>query len=114
MADDRLTQNLNRLIKHPAQARDRLAPVPSPGALPGRGSATPAAATGTGNGIASPLTEQPLKTIEIIKTIEITGGDAEIDLAQMTDATFLDAEGREVRFVFKPADRPLPVPPPAP
>ena len=113
MADDRLTQNLNRLIKHPAQARDRLAAVPSPGALPGRGSATPDA-TGTGDGIASPLTEQPQHTIEVVKTIAITGGDAEIDLAQMTDATFLDADGREVRFIFKPDERPLPVPPPAP
>lgn len=113
MADQRLIDNINGLIKHPPLTRERLGPVPSPGALPGRGSAVPDA-TGTGDGIASPLTEQPQHTIEVVKTIAITGGDAEIDLAQMTDATFLDADGREVRFILKPDDRPLPVPPPAP
>ena len=113
MTDRRLTDDLNRIIRHPPQAPERLAPVADPGALPGRATGVPSAA-GTGDGIASPLTEQPLKTIEIIKTIVITGGDGEVDIGQMTDATFLDAEGREVRFIFKPDDRPLPVPPPAP
>ena len=114
MADHRLIEDLNRLIQHPPKPAQRLDPVGSPGALPGRGTGKPAAAADTGTGIASPLTEQPLKTIEIIKTITITGGDGEVDIGQMTDATFLDADGREVRFIFKPADRPLPVPPPAP
>ncbi len=110
MADRRLIDDINRVVSHPPKPRDRLAPVGSPGALPGRGTGRPGDSTGTGTGIASPLTEQPAKTIEIVKTIEITGGDGEIDLAQMTDVTFLDAEGREVRFVLKPDDRPLPTP----
>lgn len=114
MSDRRLVEDLNRLITHPPKPAERLAAAGSPGTLPGRGTGKPGDATGTGSGIASPLTEQPAQTIEIVKTIAITGGDAEIDLAQMTDITFLDADGRAVRFILKPDDRPLPVPPPAP
>ena len=114
MTDRRLTDDLNRLIRHPPPAPKRLGPVAGPGALPGRATGKPAAAADAGTGIASPLTEQPLKTIEIIKTITITGGDGEVDIGQMTDVTFLDAKGRTVRFILKPSDRPLPVPPPAP
>ena len=113
MADRRLVDDLNRVVQHPPKPRERLTPAGSPGALPGRGTGKPGDSTG-GSGIASPLTEQPAKTIEIIKTIAITGGDGEVDLAQMTDVTFLDAEGREVRFILKPDDRPLPVPPALP
>lgn len=114
MADRRLIDDLNRVVSHPSKPPERLAPAGSPGALPGRGIGKPGDSSGTGSGIASPLTEQPAKTIEIIKTIAITGGDGEIDLAQMTDVTFLDADGREVRFILKPDDRPLPVPPAVP
>lgn len=113
MPDRRLVDDLNRIVTHPPKQRERLAPVGSTGALPGRGTGKPGDSSGTGSGIASPLTEQPAKTIEIVKTIAITGGDAEIDLAQMTDVTFLDADGREVRFILKPDDRPLATPPPA-
>ena len=113
MADRRLIDDLNRVVIHPPKPRERLGPAGSPGVLPGRGTGKPSS-TGKGSGIASPLTEQPAKTIEIIKTIEVTGGDAQIDLAQMTDVTFLDADGRAVRFILKPDDRPLPVPPAAP
>ena len=111
MADRRLVDDLNRVVTHPPKPRERLAPVGSPGALPGRGTGKPGDSAG-GSGIASPLTEQPAKTIEVVKTIAITGGDGEIDLAQMTDVTFLDADGREVRFILKPDDRPLPTPSP--
>ena len=111
MADRRLVDDLNRVVTHPPKARERLAPVGSPGTLPGRGTGKPGDSAG-GSGIASPLTEQPAKTIEVVKTIAITGGDGEIDLAQMTDVTFLDADGREVRFILKPDDRPLPTPSP--
>ena len=113
MADRRLVDDLNRVVQHPPKPRERLAPVGSPGVLPGRGTGKPGDAS-SGTGIASPLTEQPAKTIEIIKTIAITGGDGEVDLAQMTDVTFLDAEGREVRFILKPDERPLAVPPAVP
>ena len=113
MADRRLVDDLNRVVQHPEKQRERLGPVGSPGILPGRGTGKPGDATGTA-GIASPLTELPDKTIEVVKTIAITGGDGEVDLAQMTDVTFLDAKGRAVRFILKPDERPLPVPPPAP
>jgi hypothetical protein len=114
VTDKRLVDNLNGLIKHPPKPRERLQPVGSPGTLPGRGTGKPGDTAGTGSGIASPLTEQPAKTIEVVKTIAITGGDGEVDLAQMTDVTFLDADGREVRMILKPDDRPLPVPPAVP
>ena len=115
MTDQTTVDSINRLVRHPAKPRERLAPAPSADALPGRGQASPdATAADTGAGIASPLTELPAKTIEIIKTITITGGDGEVDIGQMTDVTFLDAKGRAVRFILKPSERPLPVPPPAP
>ncbi len=113
MADRRLVDDLNRIVKHPPRPAERLGPVGSPGPLSGRGTGKPGAGSAAA-GIASPLTEQPAKTIEIIKTITITGGDGQVDIGQMTDVTFLDAAGREVRFILKPSDRPLPVPPPAP
>lgn len=113
MTDRRLKDDLNRLVVHPPKAREPLPPAAGQAAIPGFGKAGPGPAGG-GTGIASPLTEQPAKTIEIVKTIEITGGDGEIDLAQMVDITFLDAEGREVRMILKPDDRPLPVPPAVP
>lgn len=112
MTDRRLIDDVNRLIEHPPRAREPLPPAPGQAAIPGRGEGKPTAG-GAGSGIASPLTEQPAKTVEVIKTINITGGDAQIDLAQMTDVTFLDAEGRTVRMILKPDDRPLPVPPAA-
>lgn len=112
MTDRRLKDDLNRLIDPPRPVREPLPPAAGQAAIPGFGKAGPTAG-GSGAGIASPLTEQPAKTIEIVKTIAITGGDGEIDLAQMVDITFLDAEGREVRMILKPDDRPLPTPSPA-
>ena len=109
MTDRRLKDDLNRLVDHPPKAREPLPPAAGQAPIPGFGKAGPTA--GSGSGIASPLTEQPAKTIEIIKTIAITGGDGEVDLAQMVDVTFLDAEGREVRFILDPDNRPTPVPP---
>lgn len=103
-----------RADQAPAQAARAPAAGRLPGTLPGRGTGKPGDTAGTGSGIASPLTEQPAKTIEVVKTIAITGGDGEVDLAQMTDVTFLDADGREVRMILKPDDRPLPVPPAVP
>lgn len=113
MTDRRLIDDLNRVITHPARAREPLPPAAGQAAIPGRGEGKPTAG-GSGSGIASPLTEQPARTVEVVKTIDITGGDAQIDLAQMVDVTFLDAEGREVRMILKPDDRPTPVPPAAP
>ena len=113
MTDRRLIDDLNRVITHPARAREPLPPAAGQAAIPGRGEGKPTAG-GSGSGIASPLTEQPARTIEVIKTIDITGGDAQIDLAQMVDVTFIDAEGREVRMILKPDDRPLPTPSPVP
>lgn len=112
MTDRRLVDDINRLVEHPPRAREPLPPAAGQAPIPGFGAARPGGA-GTGAGIASPLTEQPARTIEVIKTIDITGGDAQIDLAQMVDVTFLDADGREVRMILQPDDRPTPVPPAA-
>lgn len=53
-----LVDSLNRLIQHPPKARERLGPPDAAEALRGRGQAKPTTeTTGTGAGIASPLTE---------------------------------------------------------
>lgn len=56
MTDRRLIDDLNRVITHPARAREPLPPAAGQAAIPGRGEGKPTAG-GTGSGIASPLTE---------------------------------------------------------
>jgi hypothetical protein len=41
MADRRLVDDLNRVVTHPPKPPERLAPVGSPGTLPGRGTGKP-------------------------------------------------------------------------
>ena len=105
----RTVADLNRLVDHPEARPGPLPPAESKGPIPGRGLARP---TDDERAYANPLTEQPLETVEIIKTINISGG-GQVDIGQMVYARFLDGAGRSVEFVFKPTSRPLPVPPPA-
>lgn len=95
----RLQRDLNRLIDREPRARERLPPVESPGPLAGRGAVTAAElAKGDTAGIASPLTEQARVTSTITLTIE--GTDGEVDVEQIDEITFLDAAGREVKFIL--------------
>ena len=101
----RTVDDLNGLVKHPEDRPGPLPPAESKGPILGRGVGRP---TDESRVYRNPLTEQPLETVEVIKTITIPGTGVEVDIGQMTYVRFLDADGRPLVFVLKPTSRPAP------
>lgn len=103
MADQRLVADLNRLIRTPPAPRPRLAPVTPPGSLPGRSSASPAAAaTGTTAGIASPLTEPDYTAREYhaATVLTTTDGVFTLEIEPLAAVALQDANSAAVRIEF--------------
>lgn len=99
MADRRLPDNLNRLVKHPPKPAERLAPVAGPGALPGRFKAAPGDA---GAGIASPLTEPDYsaRTFHPDVIVESSDGLFTFKIKPTRQIAMTDANGRSVVFIY--------------
>jgi len=100
--DRRFVRELNSLVLRGQRERTDLDPPPSKPALPASSGVSFAedASAGGGAGIASPLTEQ--SRVEEIRTLVSDDGLVEIDVADATQMTFLDAGGREIVFAFSP------------
>ncbi len=112
MADRRLVDNLNALVKHPAKPRERLPAVGSPGALAGRGTGKRVGiGTGTSTGIASPLTEPDYAAREYHpdQVVTSTDGVFTLEIAPLAAIELVDALGTPVRIEYA---APLPPPPP--
>lgn len=101
MADRRLVDNLNALVKHPAKPRERLPAVGSPGALPGRGTGKPGG-VGSGTGIASPLTEPDYatRTFHAAVTLTTTDGVFTLEIEPLATIDLLDRNSNPVRIEY--------------
>ena len=101
MADRRLVDNLNALVKHPAKPRERLQPVGAPGVLAGRGTAR-RVGVGTGAGIASPLTEPDYAAREYHATVTLptTDGVFTIEIEPLAAIELTDANSAPVRIEY--------------
>lgn len=101
MADRRLVHDLNRVVTHPPKPPERLAPVGSPGTLPGRGTGKPSTA-GTGTGIASPLTEPDYTLREHHPDVVLTSSDGvfTLEVQPLAAIELVDANGTPVRIEY--------------
>lgn len=113
MTDQRLKDDLNRLIDHPPKAREPLPPAAGQAAIPGFGRAgvsTNRAATTTA-GIASPLTEPDYAAREYHAEVVLTSSDGvfTIEVQPLAAIELVDALGTPVRIEY--AAPPPPTPP---
>lgn len=104
MTDRRLIDDLNRVITHPARAREPLPPAAGQAAIPGRGEGKPTAA-GTGSGgIASPLTEIDYADRQWHPEIAVASSDGVFALMiePIKQVTFRDAQSKTAVVIFQP------------
>ena len=101
MADRRLVDDLNGLIKHPAKPRERLGPAGSPGALPGRGTGK-RVAVGTGNGIATPLNEPDYSKRKFHPAVNLPSSDGVFifEIEPLAALEMVDAASRPLRVQY--------------
>lgn len=102
MTDRRLIDDLNRVITHPARAREPLPPAAGQAAIPGvgRGERSPAG----GGGIASPLTEIDYADRQWHPEIAVASSDGVFALMiePIKQVTFQDAQSKTAVVIFQP------------